>query len=208
MDTLWEDGSPNGQEAENCAKTNMDRKWKDAPCDERNCALCHFPSGMNITMRGLCGSETKIMEGFFDVSYFLKGFINLKPHWRGYGKSHIYFRPRRQVWRLESFYDPVRHVKQTQSKSLKKKFVSNISPIQLQAKRAEFFANDENPYDYWPTGRSKWTINAGICQLTNVQKKLTLTDCIDNLSGITDFTCSDGTCVPMRQVKWTLSGRA
>ena len=110
MDTLWEDGSPNGQEAENCAKTNMDRKWKDAPCEERNCALCHFPSQMNVTMRGLCGSETKIMDGFFDVSYFLKGFINLKPHWRGYGKSHVYFRPRRQVWRLESFYDPVRHM--------------------------------------------------------------------------------------------------
>ena len=123
MDTLWEDGSPNGQEAENCAKTNMDRKWKDAPCDERNCALCHFPSGMNITMRGLCGSETKIMEGFFDVSYFLKGFINLKPHWRGYGKSHIYFRPRRQVWRLESFYDPVSH-RQRQSIAIKRKYLS------------------------------------------------------------------------------------
>ena len=38
-------------------------------------------------------------------------------------------------------------------------------------KRAEFFATDENPYDYWPTGRSKWKIYAGICQLTNVDKK-------------------------------------
>ena len=94
---------------------------------------------MNVTLRGLCGSETKIMEGFFDISYFLKGFVNLKPHWRGYGKSHIYFVPKKGVWRLESFYD--------------------------RDKRAEFFANDENPYDYWPTGRSKWRINAGICQL-------------------------------------------
>ena len=99
----------------------------------------------------------------------------------------------------------IRYVMSNKHNQNQKRFVSNISPIQLQAKRAEFFANDENPYDYWPTGRSKWTINAGICQLTNVQKKLTLTDCIDNLSGITDFTCSDGTCVPMRQVKWTLS---
>ena len=34
----------------------------------------------------------QVMEGFFDVYYFLKGFVNLKPHWRGFGKSHIYFR--------------------------------------------------------------------------------------------------------------------
>ena len=31
------------------------------------------------------------------------------------------------VWRLESFYD--------------------------KEKKAEFFATDENPYDYWPTGK-------------------------------------------------------
>ena len=29
--------------------------------------------------------------------------------------------------------------------------------------------------------------------------RLTLTDCIDNESGITDFTCNDGTCVNMQQ---------
>ena len=29
--------------------------------------------------------------------------------------------------------------------------------------------------------------------------RLTLTDCIDNDSGITDFTCNDGTCIPMIQ---------
>ena len=147
ISSLWEPGSPNGEAAENCAKTNLDRKWKDATCAERNCALCHFPGAMNVTLRGLCGSETKIMEGFFDISYFLKGFVNLKPHWRGYGKSHIYYDPKKGVWRLESFYD--------------------------REKRAEFFANDENPYDYWPTGRSKWRINAGICQLKNKDRKYT-----------------------------------
>ena len=148
ISNLWEPGSPNGEAAENCAKTNLDRKWKDATCAERNCALCHFPGAMNVTLRGLCGSETKIMEGFFDISYFLKGFVNLKPHWRGYGKSHIYYDPKKGVWRLESFYD--------------------------REKRAEFFANDENPYDYWPTGRSRWRINAGICQLKNKDRKYKL----------------------------------
>ena len=147
ISSLWEPGSPNGEAAENCAKTNLDRKWKDATCAERNCALCHFPGAMNVTLRGLCGSETKIMEGFFDISYFLKGFVNLKPHWRGYGKSHIYYDPKKGVWRLESFYD--------------------------REKRAEFFASDENPYDYWPTGRSRWRINAGICQLKNKDRKYT-----------------------------------
>ena len=65
--------------------------------------------------------------------YFIKGFISQRPHWRGLGKSHIYFRPRRQTWRIESFYDTNKY--------------------------AEFFANEENPYDYWPTGRSVWNIN-------------------------------------------------
>ena len=142
--SLWQAGSPDGGNIENCIKTRQDRKWGDVDCVERNCALCHFPRRMNLTLRGLCGSETKIMEGFFDTLYFIKGYVKSKPHWRGYGKSHIYFRPRRGVWRLESYYDPVKY--------------------------AEFFATDENPYDYWPTGRSRWQINSGICQLQNVGK--------------------------------------
>ena len=96
----------------------------------------------NFHNSGLCGSETKVMEGFFDILYFIKGFVNLKPHWRGYGKSHIFFVPEKGfktrtkhrfiirtsgVWRLQSFYD--------------------------KEKKAEFFATDENPYDYWPTGK-------------------------------------------------------
>jgi len=171
---FWEAGSPNGGPAENCVRTYLDRRWKDVDCVERNCALCHFPSRMNLTFRGLCGSETKIMEGFFDTEYFIKGFVSLKPHWRGLGKSHVYFRPRRQTWRLESFYD--------------------------LDKYAEFFAEDSNPYDYWPTGRSTWNINEGICQLSGlVPKKMALTDCIDNETGERDFTCTDGTCVPMLQ---------
>ena len=32
-----------------------------------------------------------------------------------------------------------------------------------------------------------------------VSRKMTLTDCIDNLTGDNDFTCDDGTCVPMQQ---------
>merc|ERR1711963_710557 len=77
MEGLWAPGQPDGGTGENCAKTDLDRKWKDATCSERNCALCHFPSSINLTLRGLCGSETKVMEGFFDILYFIKGFVNL-----------------------------------------------------------------------------------------------------------------------------------
>ena len=50
-------------------------------------------------------SDTKLMEGVFDTEYFIHGFWNLKPHWRGLGKSHIFFTPQTKSWRLESFYD-------------------------------------------------------------------------------------------------------
>ena len=49
-------------------------------------------------------SDTKLMEGFFDTEYFIEGYSNLKPHWRGLGKSHIYYITKKKVWRLESFY--------------------------------------------------------------------------------------------------------
>ena len=40
----------------------------------------------------------------FDTEYFIEGYSNLKPHWRGLGKSHIYYITKKKVWRLESFY--------------------------------------------------------------------------------------------------------
>ena len=42
----------------------LDRKWNDEPCDQLNCALCHFPVRMNLSMRGLCISETKEILNF------------------------------------------------------------------------------------------------------------------------------------------------
>ena len=36
-------------------------------------------------------SDIKLMEGFFDTEYFIEGYVNKQPHWRGLGKSHIYF---------------------------------------------------------------------------------------------------------------------
>jgi len=169
---FWETGQPNGGIDENCIRTYLDRRWQDKPCDELNCALCHFPIRMNLSMRGLCKSEIKVMEGFFDVYYFLKGFVNLKPHWRGFGKSHIYFRPRRATWRLESLYDIERY--------------------------AEFAAADDNPYQYYPTGRSTWLINEGVCQKKGlVPYKMSLTNCMFNDGSGYDFTCTDGTCVNM-----------
>ena len=69
------------------------------------CALCYFPTGMNLTMRGLCNSETNLMEGYFDTNYFFYAFLNEKPDWRGMGKSHIYYEPKEKTWTLASFYD-------------------------------------------------------------------------------------------------------
>ncbi len=40
----------------------LDRRWENADCLDRQCALCHFPILMNLSMRGLCPSETK--EGY------------------------------------------------------------------------------------------------------------------------------------------------
>jgi hypothetical protein len=78
---FWEAGSPNGGEAKNCVRTYLDRRWRDVYCGKKDYALCYFPERMNQTFRG--GYETKKMEGYFDTLYFLKGFVNLKPHWPG-----------------------------------------------------------------------------------------------------------------------------
>jgi hypothetical protein len=73
-------------------KVFVDGVKTDVYCGEKNCALCYFPQRMNLTFRGLCGSETKKMEGyFFHTLCFLKGFVKLKPHWRGLRKYHVYF---------------------------------------------------------------------------------------------------------------------
>ena len=85
----WLPGKPDGKRIQNCNRA-ISRKWNDCPCELPNCALCHFPNKMNLTMRGLCKSESNEMEGFFDTIYFLKGFQNGQPVWRGLGKSHIF----------------------------------------------------------------------------------------------------------------------
>ena len=65
---------------------------------------------------------------------------------------------------------------------------------------AEFAAEDTNPYDYYPTGRSRWLVNEGICQLKGlVEYRMSLTDCMANDGSYYDFTCTDGTCNPMSQ---------
>ncbi len=44
----------------------LDRRWENADCLDRQCALCHFPIRMNLSMRGLCPSETK--EGYGSIA--------------------------------------------------------------------------------------------------------------------------------------------
>ena len=109
------------------------------------------------------------MEGFFDTEYFIEGYVSMKPHWRGLGKSHIYFLPKRKVWRLESFY--------------------------ATEKYADLTADDTDPFAYYPLGRLNWKIYDGICQMSDgASRSLTLTTCFPN-----KFTCDDGSCVRINQ---------
>ena len=118
---------------------------------------------MNLTMRGLCKSETNQMEGYFDTIYFIRDFYNGKPEWRGLGKSHIYYESMEQIWKIESLYDKNRY--------------------------AYFQPQDSNPYLFYPTGRGNWKVNSGICRLTNNElRRLSLTNCVLG-GGKTDFTC-------------------
>lgn len=166
---FWETGQPNGGTGENCIRTYIDRRWQDRSCDERYCAVCEFPEKMNLTMRGLCSSDTKLMEGFFDKGYFIYGFLNRKPHWRGEGKSHIFYQPDKKSWRLESFY--------------------------ATEKYAELDADDTLPTSFYPLGRKTWRINDGICQMDGgSERSMTLTTCFPQ-----KFTCDDGTCVRINQ---------
>jgi len=170
FDGFWETGQPNGAEGENCARTYIDRRWQDQDCASKFCAVCKFERKMNLTMRGLCPADTKLMEGFFDVVYFIQGFEREKAHWRGGGKSHIFYKRGTKSWRLESFYDVERF--------------------------AELAADDSVPRAFYPLGRNKWQVSSGICQLeNNVRHQLTLTNC----EGGMEFTCDDGTCVRINQ---------
>ena len=108
---------------------------------------------MNLTMRGLCRSETNQMEGYFDTIYFIKGFLNGQPEWRGLGLSHIYYKPLEQGWVIESLYDKNRY--------------------------AFYESSDTDPFQFYPTGRGAWKVNSGICRLSNGKKRrLSLTNCV------------------------------
>ena len=172
----WQPGRPSAGTYGNCASTYLERKWRDQPCDAKFCNACSFSKRMNLTIRGLCPSDTKLMEGNFDMEYFISGFVQNKAHWRGLGKSHIYYVKPLKSWKLESFYDP-------------------------ETKYAVFAADDSSPSGFYPLGRSEWKINAGICQKEGgVQHRMTLTSCV----GGDDFTCNDGTCVAINKVSGSL----
>lgn len=136
----------------------------------RSCSACKFDMRINLTMRGFCLSETKLMEGFFDSEYFIEGFINEKAHWRGPGKSHIYYIKSDKTWRLESLYDVERY--------------------------AELTSEDSIPTAFYPIGRKEWKVSSGICLKENQEKHMmTLTNC----KGSEEFTCDDGSCVTIGQ---------
>ena len=96
------------------------------------------------------------MEGFFDTEYFIEGYKNLKPHWRGLGKSHIYYIPKTKSWRLESFYA-------TEKVIYAECWISHFYFETLQY--AELAADDTDPNAYYPLGRLEWLVYDGICQM-------------------------------------------
>lgn len=98
------------------------------PCLGKFCNACSFKERMNLTIRGLCPSDTKLMEGNFDNEYFIDGFVQRKAHWRGLGKSHIYYERKKKLWKLESFYDE-------------------------DEKFAVLVADDSDPSAFYPLGR-------------------------------------------------------
>ena len=129
----------------------------------------NFIFSVNIINICLLLSDVKLMEGFFDTEYFIEDYVNKKPHWRGLGKSHIFFLPKTKVWRLESFY--------------------------ATEKYAELPADDTDPYAFYPLGRLNWKIFDGICQMSaGASRSLTLTTCFPD-----KFTCDDGSCVRINQ---------
>ncbi|XP_023331567.1 uncharacterized protein LOC111703755 [Eurytemora carolleeae] len=165
----WEVGRPLKSDRDNCARTFVDRRWADVECKESFCSVCKFGARMNLTMRGLCKRDTKLMEGFFDTEYFISGFKNFKPLWRGLGKSHIFYLPSEKTWKLESLY-------------AKEKF-------------AILGADDTDPNNFFPLGRKTWKVASGICQLEDgAPHQLTLTTCFPD-----KFTCNDGSCVSITQ---------
>jgi len=90
------------------------------------------------------------------------------------GKSHIFFLQKTLQWKLESFYDV--------------------------NKFATFAADDTRSYTFYPTGRTTWNINSGICRLSGgEERRLSLTNCVLD-DGRTDFTCRDGTCIPINSL--------
>ena len=127
-DGNWQPGQPNGGDLSNCARAYLDRQWADEPCESKYCNACSFSKRLNLTIRGLCPSDTKLMEGFFDMEYFISGFVQNKAHWRGLGKSHIYYVKDLKSWKLESFYDE-------------------------EEKYAVLAADDSDPNAFYPLGR-------------------------------------------------------
>ena len=69
-----------------------------------------------------------------------------------------------------------------------------------QSKYATFAADDTRSYTFYPTGRTSWKINSGICRLSGgEERRLSLTNCVLD-GGRIDFTCRDGTCIPINSL--------
>jgi len=49
-----------------------------------------------------------------------------------------------------------------------------------------------NGSDIWPVGRKNWYLQSGVCEASETVQKLLLSSCLES-----EFTCGDGTCVPL-----------
>ena len=132
----------------------------------------------------------------------MQGFNNLKPHWRGLGKSHIFFIPKGKIWRLESFYatEKVRSTKWRITIHHMYDDSMLTTPRTTRTPMPTTRLADSS-------GRSSMaSVRWGIlyCLIVNCSnlyqmeggapRSLTLTTCFPN-----KFTCNDGTCVRINQ---------
>ena len=143
----------------------------------RVCTLCEFNTKKTkFSLRGLC------QDSRHDRTYILEKDGKDKPFFKGLSTSIIQW-----VQKIFQFSIAYQYIILLLLQN------SNKSSWHLDHLRynTEGFLNDETKVEY-PIGRKHWQLDDRKCDLSDSNTWLTLTSCSDN-----DFTCTDGTCIPL-----------
>lgn len=93
------------------------------------------------------------------------------------------------------FRDQETHLFRRKKKEKKSFIISIHTFLQQMNNTYAHMVNDES--DSIPIGTSKWIFSHGFCgEQAGVAQSLTLSQCAKNK----EFTCDDGTCIPINQV--------